>query len=83
MAPPKATIEEKEKLINLVKNQTDLYDQTAEGYKDTVFIARIWSSIASDMGRKDVDGKYSQDLWFRGFHIGNKKHQNIKFTVAS
>lgn len=47
-----------EKLIELVRMHEFLYDASHEGHKDTQLVQTAWKSIAKEMGRRDLDGKY-------------------------
>ncbi|XP_025093730.1 transcription factor Adf-1-like isoform X1 [Pomacea canaliculata] len=62
-----------EKLIELVRMHEFLYDASHEGHKDTQLVQTAWKSIAKEMGRRDLDGKYKSEAW-------KKKWKNLRDT---
>ena len=46
-----------EKLIELVRQNPGLYDQSLSMYKDNVWTQNTWKKIADHLGLDDVDGK--------------------------
>ena len=51
------TKEEKEKLIELVRQNASLYDVRMPEYKDAQQSQNIWDSISRAMAREDFDGE--------------------------
>lgn len=47
-----------EKLIELVRINEVIYDASHEDYKDAQLVQHVWTTIASAMGKNDLDGKY-------------------------
>ena len=48
-----------ERLIELVRMNEVIYDASHEDYKDAQLVQHVWTTIASEMGKNDLDGKYS------------------------
>ncbi|KAL8609934.1 hypothetical protein ACOMHN_046854 [Nucella lapillus] len=48
------SLQEKEKLISIIKEQPAVYDATLPEYKDAQFQENIWLSVAEAMGRDDI-----------------------------
>ena len=51
-----------EKLFELVRQNTSLYNAEDPNYKDAIMTANIWSSIAKSMGEQNMDGKLCYNL---------------------
>ncbi|KAL8602271.1 hypothetical protein ACOMHN_022784 [Nucella lapillus] len=53
------SLQEKEKLISIIKEQPAVYNATLPEYKDAQFQENIWLSVAEAMGRDDISGEYT------------------------
>ncbi|XP_059173931.1 uncharacterized protein LOC131954339 isoform X2 [Physella acuta] len=69
------SLEENEKLIELVRQNHALYDATCHEHKDVQFIQGIWSGIAIEMGRSNMDGCEWKKKWrnLRDTYVKKKK----------
>ncbi|KAL8595200.1 hypothetical protein ACOMHN_043353 [Nucella lapillus] len=57
------SLQEKEKLISIIKEQPAVYDATLPEYKDAQFQENIWLSVAEAMGRDDISGPEWKKIW--------------------
>ena len=58
MAKHVVSVEELEKLIEVVRGQPCLYDPRNPQHKDADKLKNVWESISKIMGREDLDGQY-------------------------
>ena len=57
MPSSKVSVEDTEKLIELVRQHPLLYDASCPEHKDAQRMRNVWQSIANVMGREKMGGK--------------------------
>ena len=60
-----------EKLIELVRENPCIFDQSLPEYRDALFIKNVWDSIAEKLDYNDYEGKFDLIYSFQQFYTNN------------